>query len=97
VLEATNPVQVSCRDMGARGLKAKFGDRLVFWGGGCDTRRILPRGTPDEVANHVREQLAALAPGGGYVFQQVHNILADVPLANIVAMLDAAAAAAPAP
>jgi uroporphyrinogen decarboxylase len=95
-LDATNPVQVNCRDMEARGLKARFGDRIVFWGGGCDTHRILPHGTPEEVANHVREQIAALAPGGGFVFQQVHNILADVPPANIVAMFDAAAAAAPA-
>ena len=69
-------------------LKRDFGSRLCFWGGGCDTRAILPTATPDEVRRHVMK-LALLAPGGGFVFQQVHNIMADVPPANIVAMFDA--------
>ncbi len=60
-----------------------------LWGGGCDTRHVLPRGTPQEVRQHVLGQLAILAPGGGFVFQQVHNVMADVPPANIVAMFDA--------
>jgi uroporphyrinogen decarboxylase len=73
-LDAINPVQISCAGMDARGLKADFGDRLTLWGGGCDTQWILSLGTPDEVRRHVREQVAILSPGGGFVFQQVHNI-----------------------
>lgn len=88
-LDAINPVQVSCRGMEAGGLKRDFGDRITFWGGGCDTREVLSRGTPDAVRNHVREQVRALQSEGGFVFQQVHNILADVPPQNIVAMFDA--------
>jgi uroporphyrinogen decarboxylase len=76
--------------MEPRRLKEQFGDRLVFWGGGCDTQQILPKATPDEVREHVKERLGILAPGGGYVFNQVHNIQADVPPENIEAMLDAA-------
>ncbi len=88
-LDAINPVQISCSGMETRALKADFGDRLTLWGGGCDTHLVLARGTPDEVCQHVREQVALLEPGGGFVFQQVHNILADVPPENIIAMFDA--------
>lgn len=88
-LDAANPVQITARGMGAEGLKADFGDQLVLWGGGCDTQDILTNGTPDEVAKHVKEQVRILSPGGGFVFQQVHNILAGVPPENIVAMFDA--------
>jgi len=89
-LEIANPVQISCKGMDARHLKDKFGSRFTFWGGGCDTRRILPHGTPDEVRRHVREQIGIFSPGGGFVFQQVHNILADVPTENIITMFEAA-------
>jgi uroporphyrinogen decarboxylase len=89
-LDAINPVQISCTGMEARGLKADFGRQITFWGGGCDTHLVLARGTPAEVRDHVREQIAILRPGGGFVFQQVHNILADVPPENVVAMFDAA-------
>jgi uroporphyrinogen decarboxylase len=89
-LDAMNPVQISGRGMEAESLKRDFGRDLVFWGGGCDTQRVLPDGTPDEVREHVRHQVAALAPGGGFVFQQVHNILSNVPPENIVAMFEAA-------
>jgi len=88
-LDATNPVQITARGMEAEGLKADFGAKLVLWGGGCDTQDILTNGTPDEVARHVKEQVRILSPGGGFVFQQVHNILADVRPENIVAMFDA--------
>ena len=88
-LDAINPVQISCDGMDAKGLKADFGRRLTFWGGGCDTHRVLSRCTPDEVRRHVKEQVAVLGPGGGFVFQQVHNILANVPPENIIAMFDA--------
>jgi len=88
-LDAINPVQVSCRGMDAAGLKRDFGRDLTFWGGGCDTRDILPNGTPEAVAAHVRAQVETMNPGGGFVFQQVHNIMANVPPENITAMLDA--------
>jgi len=88
-LDAVNPVQITCRGMAAAGLKADFGTDIVFWGGGCDTQRVLPYGPPDEVRRHVTEQVSILRPGGGFVFQQVHNILANVPPQNIIAMFDA--------
>jgi uroporphyrinogen decarboxylase len=90
-LDAVNPVQTNTRDMEPARLKAEFGDRLVLWGGGCDTRLVLPHGTPEEIREHVFRNLDILAPGGGFVFQQVHNIQADVPPENIVAMFDAIA------
>ncbi len=71
-------------------LKEEFGDRLCFWGGGCDTQRVLPTATPAEVRDHVRERMAIFAPGGGYVFTQVHNVQKNVPPENIIAMFDAA-------
>jgi uroporphyrinogen decarboxylase len=88
-LDAINPVQITCKGMDAAGLKRDFGSRLTFWGGGCDTREILSKAGPAQVRDHVRRQMDIWRPGGGYVFQQVHNILADVPPENIVAMLDA--------
>ena len=88
-LDAINPVQITCRGMEAGGLKRDFGRQLTFWGGGCDTRDVLSGGTPQQVRDHVRRQMEIWQPGGGYVFQQVHNIMADVPPANIVAMFDA--------
>lgn len=89
-LDAINPVQITCKGMEPKGLKNDFGSRLTFWGGGCDTREVLIKGTPAQVREHVRRNLEIWRPGGGYVFQQVHNILADVPPANVVAMYDAA-------
>ena len=90
-LDAINPVQVTCEGMEAAGLKRDFGARLCLWGGGCDTRRVLPQAAPAEVRTHVLRQLELMSPGGGFVFQQVHNIMADVPPANVVAMFDAVA------
>jgi uroporphyrinogen decarboxylase len=88
-LDAINPVQISCRGMEAVGLKRDFGDKITFWGGGCDTREVLSRSTSQEIRQHVLGQIEAFRPGGGFVFQQVHNILADVPPQNVVAMFDA--------
>ena len=88
-LEAINPVQITCRGMDPAGLKRDFGDRLTFWGGGCDTREVLSKASPTEVRDHVRRLLDIWRPGGGFVFQAVHNILADVPPANVVALFDA--------
>jgi uroporphyrinogen decarboxylase len=75
--------------MDAAGLKADFGKDITFWGGGCDTSYILPCGTPEQVREHVRKQVSIFNPGGGFVFQQVHNIQVDVPAQNIIAMLQA--------
>lgn len=91
-LDAINPVQITCRGMEPAGLKRDFGTQLTFWGGGCDTRDVLISGTPGQVKDHVRRLIDIWRPGGGFVFQQVHNILADVPPANVVAMYDAAIA-----
>ena len=88
-LDAINPVQITCRGMDSVELKKEFGQDITFWGGGCDTRIILPASNPTEVADHVRRQVSIWRTGGGFVFQQVHNILADVPPENITAMFDA--------
>jgi uroporphyrinogen decarboxylase len=86
-----NPVQTACRDMDPGRLVREFGKDLVFWGGGADTRTVLNRGTAEEVRRHVLERLEIFAPGGGYVFNTVHNILPEVPPANIEAMFAAVA------
>lgn len=88
-LDAINPVQFTCKDMELSRLKREFGRDLTFWGGGCDTRDILPNGNPRQIRDHVRDNLAIMSPGGGFVFQQVHNIMANVPPQNIKAMFDA--------
>ena len=90
-LDMVNPVQVSCAGMEPQHLKDRFGDRFTFWGGGCDTQTVLPRGTPAQVREHVLKQTGILNKGGGFVFQQVHNIMADVPPENIMAMFRAVA------
>ena len=84
-----NPVQCSAKDMDPARLKADFGDRLVFWGGGVDTQHTLPFGTPAEVRAQVTDRLRAFSPGSGFVFNTIHNIQARTPVANIVAMVDA--------
>jgi uroporphyrinogen-III decarboxylase len=89
-IDIINPVQTSAANMDPRRLKAEFGDRLVFWGGGCDTQHVLGSATPEEVREHVRERIGIFSPGGGYVFNQVHNIQANVPPENVLAMFDAA-------
>jgi uroporphyrinogen decarboxylase len=89
-IDILNPVQISAADMDPRDLKADFGDRLVFWGGGIDTQRVLSFAGPEEVREHVRRNLEAFKPGGGYVFNSVHNIQAGVPPENIAALFAAA-------
>ncbi|MFO1452007.1 MAG: uroporphyrinogen decarboxylase family protein [Opitutaceae bacterium] len=84
-----NPVQCSAKGMEAAGLKADFGDRLVFWGGGVDTQQVLPFGSPSDVTAQVTERLKTFSPDGGFVFNTIHNIQARTPTANIVAMVDA--------
>ena len=85
-----NPIQVGAKNMDPRELKRRFGKELSFWGGGCESQRILPRGTAADVAANVKSNLAALMPGGGYVFTGVHNIQGEVPPENIVALFDTA-------
>jgi len=85
-----NPVQTSAKNMDPAALKQQFGERLVFWGGGCDSQHILPRGTPVQVADNVRQNIAAFKPGGGYVFNNIHNIQGEVSAENILAMYDTA-------
>ena len=84
-----NPVQVNAAGMDPVLLKEKYGDRLIFWGGGVDTQKVLPFGTPEEVKAHVLKECEIFAPGGGFVFNTVHNIQANVPIQNVVAMLEA--------
>jgi len=88
-VEALNPVQVNAADMDSARLKREFGRDLTFWGGGCDPV-ALQNGTPQQVREEVRRRIGDLAPGGGYVFASVHNIQANVPPENIVALFDAA-------
>ena len=88
-VQILNPVHVRAAGMEPVALKRDFGDALVFWGGGVDTQGVLPTGTAQQVKDDVRRNVEALAPGGGYVFSPVHNIQADVPPQNIVAMLEA--------
>lgn len=88
-VDILNPVQFSCRNMELPRLKKEFGKDLTFWGGGCDTQKVLPFATPEEVKKHVRECVSILKPGGGFVFNQLHNIQSDVPPENIMAMYEA--------
>jgi uroporphyrinogen-III decarboxylase len=83
-----NPVQCSAAGMDPRSLKRNFGKDLVFWGGGVDTQKTLPFGTPDEVREEVKERIEILGQGGGYVFTSIHNVLADCPVENVEAMFE---------
>jgi len=85
-IDILNPVQISAAGMDPRELKREFGRDLVFWGGGVDTQHVLGQATPAEIKDHVRCNIEALAPGGGFVFAAVHDIQANVPPENIVAM-----------
>jgi uroporphyrinogen decarboxylase len=88
-VQILNPVQIRAVGMEPAALKRDFGDALTFWGGGVDTQSVLPHGTPQQVKADVRQNIEALAPGGGYVFNTVHNIQADVPVENILALYEA--------
>ena len=85
-----NPVQISASNMDPADLKARFGDRLVFWGGSIDAQHVLPSASPETVREHVRRNLEIWKPGGGYVFNNVHNIQTGVPAENILALYEAA-------
>jgi hypothetical protein len=83
-----NPVQCSAKGMDARALKHRYGGQLVFWGGGVDTQKTLPFGTPQEVRDQVRERIEIFGPGGGFVFCTIHNVQANTPIENLLAMFD---------
>jgi len=84
-----NPVQTSARNMDPFTLKEKYGDKIVFWGGGIDTQQILPFGEPNQVKRHIRERIRILAPRGGFVFNTIHNVQPKVPVKNVLAMYEA--------
>ena len=88
-IDSINPVQISCRGMEPEHLKEKFGKRIAFWGGGCDSG-VCMSGAKSEVVSHVRHNIEVLAKDSGFIFQHVHNILANVPPENILAMFDTA-------
>ena len=88
-IDIINPVHINAEGMEPNQLKKDFGSDIVFWGGGVDTQKILPSGSASEVADDVKRNIDALAPGGGFVFATVHNIQAEVPPLNIIAMLKA--------
>jgi uroporphyrinogen decarboxylase len=88
-IDILNPVQVSAAGMDTKELKRRFGKDITFYGGGVDTQRVLPHGTVQEVKDEVRRRIEDLAPGGGFIFNTVHNIQADVPPQNIMAMWEA--------
>ena len=84
-----NPVQCSAEGMVPQRLKDDFGDRITFWGGGIDTQKTLPFGTPEEVYNEVSERLRIFNKSGGFVFNAIHNIQAGTPVENVIAMINA--------
>jgi uroporphyrinogen-III decarboxylase len=88
-IDILNPVQTSAVGMDPVNLKAEFGDRLTFWGGGVDTQAVLPFGSPEQVRAQVKERIQVFGPGGGFVFNQVHNIQEKVPVDNLLAMYEA--------
>lgn len=87
-VDILNPVQCSAAGMNPKFLKDKYGDKLVFWGGGVDTQQILPFGTPDDVRRQVRERLEIFSKGGGFIFNTIHNIVGKTPVENLLAMYE---------
>lgn len=89
-IDILNPIQISADNMDPADLKQKYGSQLCFWGGGCETQTTLWSKTPNQIAEHTKELISILKPNSGFVFNQVHNIMGNVPAENIVAMLDTA-------
>lgn len=87
-LDCLNPLQLSAEGMDAAKIKENYGDKFIFWGGGVDTQRTLPFGTPEEVRREVRERIDILGKDGGFVFSTVHNVVANVPVENLLAVYD---------
>jgi len=89
-IDILNPVQIGLVNMDASALKEKFGDQISFWGGAIDTQHVLPFAEPDQIKEHVRKNIEIFKRGGGYIFNNVHNIQYGVPPENVVALFDAA-------
>lgn len=89
-VDILNPIQTNAANMEPERLKKEFGKDVTLWGGGCNTRDVLVSGSPEEVKEDVKRRISIFGEGGGYVFNQIHNVLADVPPRNVVAMLEAA-------
>lgn len=89
-IDILNPVQISAKNMSPRTLKQKFGDVLTFWGGGIDSQHVLPFATPDQIREHVQKNIEIFKAGGGYVFNNVHNIQPEVPSENVISLFEAA-------
>lgn len=87
-MDILNPVQCSAAGMDPKMLKEKYGKKLVFWGGGVDTQRTLPFGTPEEVRRQVRERLEIFSEDGGFIFNTIHNIVGRTPIENLLAMYE---------
>ena len=87
--DCLNPVQTSAADMDPVALKARYGDRVTFWGGGIDTQKVLPFGTPDEVREMVKDRLRIFGTGGGFVFNTIHNVQAGIATENLLALYEA--------
>ncbi|GAG57489.1 unnamed protein product, partial [marine sediment metagenome] len=85
-VDILNPVQTSAKDMDPKMLKEKYGDKLVFWGGGVDTQKTLPFGSPGEVREEVNERCRIFGKGGGYVFSAIHNIQSNIPIENLITL-----------
>ena len=86
--DVLNPVQTSADNMDARELKARFGDEIVFWGGGVDTQQTLPFGRPVDVREEVRENMRVFGAAAGFVFNTIHNVQARVPAENLLALYE---------
>lgn len=89
-VDILNPVQISAAGMTPESLKEAFGGKIVFWGGGIDSQHVLPTATPEAVREHVRRNIEVFKRGGGYIFNNVHNIQRGVPPENVLALFDAA-------
>jgi uroporphyrinogen decarboxylase len=89
-IDVLNPIQITANGMEPEKLKEDFGDKIAFWGGGCDTQGILVYGAPKEIKEHVKRNVRIFKKGSGYIFNQIHNIMGDIKPENIEAMLDAA-------
>lgn len=87
-LDCLNPLQLSARGMDAVKIKERYGKTFTFWGGGVDTQKVLPFGTPEEVRAQVKERVDILNQGGGYIFNPIHNVVSGVPAENLIAMYE---------